>query len=66
MKVRSVAFYKPMETAAFEVGAHLRFDQEETANTVTSIEVSLFGKVTIRISDGSSIVFRGVPFSYIK
>lgn len=63
-KVKSVAIYKPTETAVFEVGSLLMRGEEKTTIKVERISLGFLRKVKIELSDGNIIVFSGFPISY--
>jgi len=50
-------------TSGFAVGEFLIRNEQKTDIKVESIGI-FFGKVTIKLSDKSKIVFAGMPYSY--
>lgn len=65
-KIKSVAIYKPTETASFEVGAKLIMGGKETENTVSKISVNIFNSVKVEFSNGMVLKFKGFPISIEK
>lgn len=63
-KVKSVAIYKPTETAVFEVGSLLMRGEEKTTIKVERIKIGFLKKVKIELSNGNTIVFSGFSISY--
>jgi hypothetical protein len=62
-KINSVVIYKPTEHAVFEVGAKLMRGKDKTDVDVKEISVNFFNTVSIALSDGVVLKFKGFPIS---
>lgn len=67
MKVKSITIYKPAGEKAFFAEGEKLLDRENKPMdaSIKEIRVGLFGSVQVKISDGRTFVFRGLPVSYI-
>jgi hypothetical protein len=66
MKLRQIVIYRPNDMCIFETGSLMKENGEKSNKMVLSINLSLFGTVTIKLSNGSVYVYKGLPVSYEK
>ena len=69
-KIKSVAIYKPTDTAVFSLGSEIIRGVDEkgkeikTGQIVDKISISIYNNVDVILSDKSVLCFRGFPISY--
>jgi hypothetical protein len=70
-KIKSVAIYKPLEMVSFAVGGEIQNGVDEkgqpkkTGQIVERVNINPFtNSVSVILSDGMVLVFKGLPISY--